>query len=389
MISRRDFLYSAAATLALTRAAHPLLARFQQDDQVAPVPGKEGMILRSYRFLDLETPVDYMDSWITPEKHFYVRNHMYMPGTIDPASWKLSISGEVENPVSLDLNDLSKFPSLAVTNTLECAGNGRAFQRPIVPGVQWQRGAVSTGRFQGPRLRDVLMRAGVKPTGKHVSFRGLDQVPGKVPPFVRSIPIEKAMDADTIVATHMNGAPLTHFHGFPVRALVPGWIGAASCKWVAEIHVIDKEFDGNFMKPGYRYPNHAVEPGGSISPDETHALTSLRVKSIIAGPVEGATVKAGMLHVHGAAWAGEDDIAKVDVSTDSGATWHAAQLGSDRARYAWRLWSFSWKPPRSGDYTLMSRATDSQGRTQPESAAWNPSGYLYNAIDKVKVHVQT
>jgi sulfite oxidase len=388
MFSRRDFLYSAGFTLVAAHVSKPMLAWAGQDDQVAPVPGKEGMILRSYRFLDLETPVDYMDSWITPEPHFYVRNHMHMPGSVDSPTWKLSISGEVENPISLDLDELSKFPSLAVTNTLECAGNGRAFQRPIVPGVQWQRGAVSTGRFQGPRLRDVLLRAGVKPSGSHVSFRGLDQVPGKVPPFVRSIPIEKAMDADTIIATHMNGAPLTRYHGFPARALVPGWIGAASCKWLSEIHVIEKEFEGNFMKPGYRFPNHPVQPGGSVSPDETTAITALSVKSIITGPSEGAKLNDRGIRVHGAAWAGEADIVKVEVSTDSGETWHAAQLGSEHARYAWRLWTHPWKPAKPGDYAIMSRATDSQGRTQPESAAWNPSGYLYNAIDKVNVHVQ-
>jgi sulfite oxidase len=388
MISRRDFLYSAAFTLAATRVSNPLLAYAGEDNNLPPVPGKEGMILRSYRFLDLETPVDFMNSWLTPEPHFYVRNHMHMPATVDPAVWKLSIDGQVEQPVTLDLNELSKLPSHSVTNTLECAGNGRAFQRPIVPGVQWQRGAVSTARFEGPRLRDVLARAGVKPSGKHVSFRGLDQVPGKVPPFIRSIPVEKALDGDTVIATHMNGAPLTRFHGFPARAMVPGWIGAASCKWLAEIHVIETEFAGNFMKPGYRFPDHPVEPGGSISPDETHALTGLSVKSIIAGPAEGAKVKANPIRVHGAAWAGEADIVKVEISTDSGATWHPAQLGAEHARYAWRLWSYAWKPARSGDYVIMSRATDSQGRIQPESAAWNPSGYLYNAIDKVNVHVQ-
>lgn len=388
MISRRDFLCSAAAALATTRLAQSPLVHAAEDNAIPAIPGKEGMILRSYRFLDLEMPVDFMNSFITPEPHFYVRNHMHMPGVVDPATWKLSISGEVEQPITIDLNELSKFPTRAITNTLECAGNGRAFQRPIVPGVQWQRGAISTARFEGPRLRDVLARAGVKPSGKHISFRGLDQVPGRVPPFIRSIPIEKALDGDTLIATHMNGSPLTRFHGFPARAMVPGWIGAASCKWLSEIHIIEKEFEGNFMKPGYRFPDHPVAPGGSISPEETHALTALSVKSVIAGPTEGATLKSGALHVHGVAWAGEADIARVDVSVDSGTTWQAAQLGSEHARYAWRLWSYSWKPAHSGDYVIMSRATDSQGRVQPDKPFWNPSGYLYNAIDRVNVHVQ-
>jgi sulfite oxidase len=314
---------------------------------------------------------------------------MHEPSTVvDVAEWRLSVGGEVEKPLSLSLSVLGTMASHSVANTLECAGNGRAFQRPVVPCVQWQRGAVGNARFSGARLRDVLLRAGVKASGKHVMFRGLDEAPEKVPPFIRSIPIEKAMDGDTLVATHMNGAPLSKHHGFPARALVPGWVGAASCKWLTEIKVIEKEFDGNFMKPGYRFPNQPVAPGGTVNPEDTHALTGLNVKSVIASPADSATVKAGLVHIHGAAWAGEADIIKVEVSTDAGTTWQVAQLGSDHARYAWRLWSHAWKPTRARDYVVMSRATDSQGRSQPDVAAWNPSGYLYNAIDKVKVHVQ-
>ena len=218
-------------------------------------------------------------------------------------------------------------------------------------------------------------------------FRGLDEVPGKVPPFIRSIPIEKALDSDTLIATHMNGSPLTKHHGAPARALAPGWIGAASCKWLTEIKVLDAEFVGNFMSPGYRLPNQPGKPGEPIKPEDTHPLTALAVKSLIAAPGDGATIKLGKMSIHGAAWAGESDIVKVDVSTDGGATWKPAKLGHDHARYSWRLWSYDWKPARSGDYSLQSRATDSQGRTQPATATWNPSGYLYNAIDEVKVRV--
>ena len=155
--------------------------------------------------------------------------------------------------------------------------------------MQWQRGAVGTARFTGPRLRDLLQRAGVKATGKHVMFRGLDEVPGKVPPFIRSIPIEKATDPDTLIATHMNGSPLARHHGFPARALVPGWIGAASCKWLTEIKVLSQEFEGNFMKPGYRMPNHSISPGGEVNPDDTHPITALGVKSVIARPADGSS----------------------------------------------------------------------------------------------------
>jgi sulfite oxidase len=387
MISRRDFLKGISGAVAVAGAIHPLLT-WAADDSLVVIPGKEGLIVRSARFVDLEMPSEFFDSWITPVPHFFVRNHMHEPSILDAATWELKITGEVEKPLTLTLAELQKMESHSVTNTLECAGNGRAFHHPRVPGVQWQKGAVGTARFGGPRLRELLQRAGVKPTGKHVMFHGLDEVPGKVPPFIRSIPVEKATDEDTLIATRMNGAELTRHHGFPARALVPGWIGAASCKWLSEIKVLDKEFDGNFMKPGYRMPNHPLKPGDPLNLDDSHAVTALNVKSVIAGPADDWTSKPQLIHIHGAAWAGEADIVKVEISTDSGATWQTAKLGHDHAKYAWRLWSHSWKAPKAGDYTILSRATDGQGRTQPETAEWNPSGYLYNALDQVKIHVQ-
>jgi sulfite oxidase len=392
MNSRRTFLKDASLAAAAGIAAHPLLS-WAADSVAAKqgatvVPGADGMVIRSLRFLDLEMPPAFANSWLTPIPHFYVRNHMFEPAKANAAQWKLTIGGEVEKPLTVGLADLEKIEQHSVTNTLECAGNGRAFQNPKVPGIQWQRGAVGNAKFRGARLADLLQRAGVKPSGKYVMFRGLDEVPGKVPPFIRSIPIEKALDADTLISTRMNGAALTQHHGFPARALVPGWVGAASCKWLTEIKVLDKEFEGNFMKPGYRYPNHPVAPGGAVNPDETHPLTALTVKSMIGGPIDGARLKAGAVNIFGAAWAGEADIVKVEISTNAGQTWAPAILGKDLAHYAWRLWGFQWKPPKPTQYTIMSRATDSQGRVQPDNADWNPSGYLYNAIDRVNVYVQ-
>jgi len=387
MNSRRNFLkqFSGAA---LAASAAPSLLAWATSDRSAPidVPGEEGLIVRSYRFVDLETPVEYFNTWLTPVPHFFVRNHMHEPSELDADSWRLTVGGEVEKPFTLTLAELSKLETHSVVNTLECAGNGRSLHRPQVPGVQWGKGAVSTARFSGPRLRDILQRAGVKPTGKHVMFRGLDEVPGKVPPFIRSIPVEKALDSDTLVATHMNGEALTRHHGFPARALVPGWIGAASCKWLTEIKIIESEFVGNFMSPGYRFPNQPIKPGDAVKPEDTHPVTGLSVKSVISGPLEGSSLKAGKVTVHGTAWAGEADIVKVEISTDGGTSWNAARLGHDQAHYAWRLWTYDWKA-KGGDYTVLSRATDSQGRTQPATPLWNPSGYLYNAPDQVKVHV--
>ena len=385
--SRRDFLKQISGAMLVAGAAPTMLTWALPQGQVVEFPGEDGMILRSFRFVDLESAVEYFNTWLTPVPHFFVRNHMHEPSELNVDDWRLSVGGEVEKPTTLSLSELSKIEVHSVVNTLECAGNGRGLQRPQVPGVQWGKGAVGTARFSGPRLRDVLQRAGVKSTGKHVMFRGLDEVPGKVPPFIRSIPIEKALDSDTLVATHMNGSTLAKHHGFPARALVPGWVGAASCKWLAEIKVLEAEFAGNFMNPAYRLPNQPVKPGETVKPEDTHPVTALNVKSVISAPSEGASMKAGQVIVHGAAWAGEADIMKVEISTDGGSTWSPAKLGREQAHYAWRLWSYDWKAGKSGDYSILSRATDTQGRTQPATAVWNPSGYLYNAVDQVKIHV--
>ena len=387
MKSRRDFLKTASAAALAASVARPLLSYAAQDSAIT-IPDKDGMIVRSSRFLDLETPVEFMTEWITPVNHFFVRNHMFEPAKFDEKAWQLSITGEVEKPLNLTLVDLEKLSFHSVVNTMECAGNGRALQDPKVPGVQWGKGAVGNARFSGPSLKTLLEKAGVKDTAKHVQFRGLDQVPGKVPPFIRSIPIDKAMDADTLVATKMNGSPLTAHHGLPARAITPGWAGAASCKWLAEITVLDKPAEGNFMNPGYRLPNAPAKPGEAVKPEDTHSVTALTVKSLIVAPSEGAKLKHGAHLIQGVAWAGEADITKVEISTDAGATWAETRLGRDQAKYAWRLWSYNWKPSKAGDYTIFSRATDSQGRVQPEAPVWNPSGYLYNAYDQVKVNVR-
>jgi len=388
MNSRRDFLKQMSGAALAAGAAPSVLAwALPHGQQTVEFPSEDNMILRSFRFVDLETPVEYFDTWLTPVPHFFVRNHMHEPSELNAQEWRLSIGGEVEKPLTLGLAELAKIEAHSVVNTLECAGNGRSFQRPQVPGVQWGKGAVGTARFSGPRLRDVLQRAGVKSSGKHVMFRGLDEVPGKVPPFIRSIPIEKALDSDTLVATRMNGSPLTKHHGYPARVLVPGWVGAASCKWLAEIKVLETEFAGNFMNPAYRFPNHPGQPGEPVNPEDTHPVTGLNVKSVISAPGDGASLKTGKVVVHGAAWAGEADITKVEISTDGGTTWNSAKLGLEQARYAWRLWSYDWKVGAAGDYIILSRATDSQGRIQPATAVWNPSGYFYNAVDQVKIHV--
>jgi len=378
MTSRRDFLLGAASAAAFTALRGP--AAFPQQT----VPGKEHLIVNSYRFFDLELPVEAMTSFITPVENFFVRNHMSEPFAIDVDTWQLRITGEVERPMSFRYRDLARLEPVTITNTLECSGNGRASYSPHVPGIQWRRGAVGTARFTGPRLGDLLKRAGVKSSGRHVAFIGLEEPPSKVPQFIRSIPIEKATHSDTLVALQMNGTRLIKHHGFPARALVPGWIGAASSKWLAEIRVLQAEFDGNFMKPGYRLPLHPIEPGGDLNVADSAPVTALNVKSLITSPRKD--VHAGApLAITGVAWAGENDVSRVEISSDGGRSWQQAQLGAEHAKYAWRLWRLAWTPAR-GAHEIVCRATDSAGRVQPEAPLWNPSGYLWNGWDRVKVN---
>ena len=355
--------------------------------QAPAIKGKEKLIVRSLRPEDLETPVGLLNSWITPNDLFYVRHHMYAP-RVEAAGWTVRIDGEVERELRLTLDELRQLPKASVAVTLECAGNGRAYFDPPVAGIQWEKGAVGTARFAGARLGDLLRRAGLKAAGKYVALDGADKPVGKMPDFVRNVPLEKAMHADTLLAYEMNGEPIPALHGFPLRAIVPGWEGAYSVKWLEHVRVIDREFDGFFVKTAYRYPTKRIAPGASVDPKDMAPLTGLVVKSFINSPLQGAAVKAGAARVTGFAWAGEGHVAKVEVSLDGGSSWAPARLGKERERYAWQSFAHEFKVAEPGSYLLMSRATDDRGRVQPVAPMWNPSGYLWNAIDQVRINVE-
>jgi DMSO/TMAO reductase YedYZ molybdopterin-dependent catalytic subunit len=347
---------------------------------------KDRLIVRSARPQDLETPAHLLDSWITPNDLFYVRSHFYTP-TVDAGAWTLLIDGEVDTPLTLTLADLRRAPAATAVVTLECAGNGRGFYDPPVAGVQWERGAVGTARWTGVRLRDLLRMAGLKSAARHVWLDGADRGTGRAPDFVRNLPLAKALDADTLLAYEMNGQALPVPHGFPLRAIVPGWEGAYSVKWLTHIRASDREHDGAFVQGGYRYPRRPVPPGAAVSAAEMDPLTGLVVKSLITSPAANASLPMGPVRVSGFAWAGEPEIAAVEVSTDNGRTWSAARLGSDRARYAWRQFEYGWRPETAGSYVVLSRARDTRGRVQPIVPEWNPSGYLWNAVDQVRLNV--
>ncbi|MEX2260727.1 MAG: molybdopterin-dependent oxidoreductase [Bryobacteraceae bacterium] len=361
---------------ALLVGAAPLLSQEQ----------KVNMVVRSVRPRDLEMPLDGFGTWITPVERFFVRTHVYEP-QIDVESWKLRIDGEVETPLTLTLDDLRQLPKAEVVGVLECAGNGRSFFEPTVIGMQWTHGGVGNGRWAGARLGDVLKKAGIKSSAKHILFDGADVPIGTMPDFTRTVPLKKSLDPSTLLAYEMNGQPLPAAHGFPLRVVAPGWAGDSWVKWITHIQALDREHDGFFMKTAYRYPVRPVAPGEAVDAANLSPVEALRPKSVIASPVENARLPNGPVRIQGAAWSGESPIVKVEVSTDSGRTWRAAQLGPDRAKYAWRLWEARWSPPGPGSYLLMARATDASGQTQPFAQDWNPSGYLWNVVAQTRVEV--
>ena len=383
MISRRDFLTAAAMAAAAARFDTKLL--FAQS--ITQKYGKADLIVRSVRPPDFETPTALLRTFITPNNAFYVRSHMPVP-QVDASTWALKIGGEVDSPLSLSLDELRKLPAHTITVTLECAGNGRGFFQPAVAGIQWEKGAVSTARFTGARFADVLKKAGVKTTGLNVEMHAADRPPGTMPAFVRQVPMAKAMHPDTIVAYAMNGEPIPLVHGAPLRAVVPGWEGAYSVKWLNSLNVIAKDSDSFWVATGYRYPTRRVAPGAAVDAKDMAPLVGLVVKSLITTPADGSTHTVGKIPVTGFAWAGEDDIKAVDVSIDNGATWQPARLTGEQAKYAWRGFEFVLNAPRPESYLILSRATDSRGRMQPAVSQWNPSGYLWNQYDSVRIEVK-
>jgi DMSO/TMAO reductase YedYZ molybdopterin-dependent catalytic subunit len=344
------------------------------------------LVIRSENPQDFETPIELLNTWITPNDLFYVRSHLYTP-RVDAKEWRLQVDGAVQQQMTLTMDDLKRFPESNQVVTLECSGNGRAFYDPPVAGAQWQKGAVGNARWTGVRLSDVLKKAGVKPEGKFLTIDGADKPMGKVPDFIRSLPLDKAMHPDTLLAYQMNGDQVPVPHGYPLRLIVPGWSGNNSVKWVTHLTLANSPSDAFFQKTAYKFPERYVTPGGSADPSIMKSITNLAVKSSITSPLPGAQLKPGPIPVTGIAYAGEADIVEVDVSTDLGQTWKPATLGRDRAHYAWRLWEYSWQAKEPGSFLVMSRAKDSSGRLQPMVQNWNPSGYLWNVVDKVRVNV--
>jgi sulfite dehydrogenase len=353
-------------------------------------PEKTELILLTSRPPQLETPMKYFEHAITPNDAFYVRYHIYPPTEIDASTWRLKIVGHVEQPLEVSLQDLqSKFTSARVVAVNQCSGNGRGYSSPRVFGGQWANGAMGNAEWTGVRLRDILSMAGVKPGAVDVSFNGLDQpVMPTVPDFVKSLSISRIMeDPDVLVAYQMNGKPLPMLNGFPARLIVPGWYATYWVKNLSEITVLDREFDGFWMRKAYLIPD---TPCGCIEPGTTpvHAvpINRMNVRSLIVSPQDHAHVRVGgAITLKGIAFDGGYGIGDVMVSTDRGASWRRAQLGRELSKYSFREWSFIWTPQRAGDYRLMVRATNRVGESQTREPLWNPAGYLRNVIEHVDV----
>jgi sulfite oxidase len=357
--------------------------------EIASSPPARGAGSQRLRFLSDEPPnaeTVFADQTgvITPNSAFYIRSHFAHPVIKEP-EWSLVVEGKVQRPITLRYADLRALPARTLLVTLECAGNGRAYLQPPVEGELWQYGAVSTAEWTGVSLCAVLEEAGLLPTAQEVVIEGADQgyvaAANKTLAFARSLPLQRALHPDTLLAYAMNGEALPVEHGFPLRLVVPGWYGMASVKWVRRVEAVAQPFRGYFQADSYVL-DRAEQTGAKPVP-----LTTAGPRSLIIAPEEGARLPRGSHILRGLAWAGAAPVCQAEVSLDGGATWEQACFTSEPTCYAWRRWEFVWHAAAPGAVTLLSRALDEDGNTQPAQGEWNRLGYANNAIQQVRVEV--
>ncbi len=395
--SRRDLLKrSAAGLIALpwmnVGPTSWLRAAEVPASDTAPI--RKQLVVKTEMPFNAEGPLDKLsERWITPLELFYVRTNGPIP-SFEVKDFTLTVDGLVEKPFTLKVGELlERFPSVKTTATLTCAGNRRiefAATSKKSSGLQWVSGAMGNAEWQGVRLSDVLKLAGVQAGAKHVWFEGRDEVVEKTEtiPFGGSIPIEKAL-ADTqaapgaLLATRMNGRVLLPEHGFPLRAVVPGFIGARSVKWLGKITVADRPSPNKFVASSYKIVTEDIQ----TAYDAVQPIYEQCLNSMICSPAEGATVSGDRLIVKGFAMAAGHagrSIKLVEVSTDNGQSWQPAKFTSPLRDFCWVLWSADVALTATTT-SLLVRATDSSGETQPQTMPWNAKGYQYNAWHKVSV----
>ena len=409
-LDRRGFLKSTAAGLTALGAyafhPRPGLADYaslspealpegvRQTAELHALDGKLPLIKRTWRPPNYETPVAYFDELYTPDEAFFVRYHLSAIPEVTADKWTLSLSGDVAKPLQFNLEELKReFPQTEMTALCLCAGNQRGLLLPPhAPGVQWGHGAMGNARWKGVRLRDVLLRAGLSAKTVEVAFGGADSgVLDKTADFVKSLPTNKAMDENTLIAFEMNGKPLPHWNGFPARLVVPGWAASYWLKHLTSITALTQPQDSYWMQKSYRMPKGLFPHADAFPTHETEdsvTLTTLPVNSLILHPLAGETVKRSeRINLNGLAWDGGHGIARVDISLDQGRSWLEAKLGENMGRYAWRPWSFSFQAQTVGDQPVLARATNALGDTQPMEAIQNPSGYYQNAVQQLLLRV--
>ena len=354
-----------------TPEASPALAA-STDDDLREVFGLDDRLI-AYDSLNYGTPLDAVDGLVVPTDLFFVRNNGPVP-LLDPATWRLRIGGLVDIPLALSLDHLKSMETRTVTAVLECSGNSRSSYEPITNGTPWDTTAVGNAAWTGTPLGPILDLAGIQEGAVEIVTQG-----GDSPDMQRGLPLGKALAPETMLVWGMNGEDLPVVHGAPVRLLVPGWGGIASTKWLVGIEVIDHAFDGPLNTDSY-----------TISDASGHRIRPVRempAKSVITHPVPGAVLAAGPQTLRGYAWSGYGEIASVEVSTDGGAEWVAAEIVEEAGRLSWVRFEANWNP-EPGQTSPYARATDELMMTQPVTAPWNARGYQYNAIFEVPVTVE-
>lgn len=392
---RRDVIASGLVAGAISpgrAASHPAEVTLPFGNGARPLvryPQKRPLIRLTSRPPQLETPFEiFNEGLITPNDAFFVRYHLAgLPLDIDAASHRLAIGGLVATPLSLSLAELARdLPRTELVAVNQCSGNSRGFSEPRVAGGQLANGAMGNARWRGVPLKALLERAGLRPEGRFVTFAGRDRppLPG-VPPFIKALPLAHAMDGEVMVAWAMNGQALPFLNGYPLRLVVPGFYGTYWIKHLDRIEVIDREFDGYWMKTAYRIPDTdcaCVPPGGK--PAATRPIGRLNVRSFLTSHADGARISAGRTLLRGIAFDGGSGVAQVLVSIDDGHTWTRARLGENLGRYSFRGWRLALDLG-PGDHVVKVKAVATSGEEQPMQPRWQPAGYMRNVVETVRI----
>jgi DMSO/TMAO reductase YedYZ molybdopterin-dependent catalytic subunit len=401
MPTRRSFLRTVAGGIALANAgvmarrARAELPQGTVDSAVRDtLPGKQPLIKRSFRPPNYESPVQYLDDVITPNDRFFVRWHLSNIPHIDADSWRLHVGGEAaERGFELTMDQLKHdFEPVELVAVCQCAGNRRGFSEPHVPGVEWGYGAMGNARWKGARLKDILARAGLKKDAVEIAFNGSDRAPLEgTPVFAKSIPAWKAMDENTLIAYEMNGAPLPHWNGFPARIVVPGWTATYWMKQVVSIRALSQPLASFWMNTAYRIPKGKfpiIDRFTSQESETTTPITEILVSSLMTNVGDGRRFAADQpVLIKGIAWDGGYGIRAVDVSVDEGRSWQSAELGENHGKYSFRTWQFTYVPRAAGRVSVMARASNSQGTSQPSELIFNGAGYHNNVVQTIVIDI--